>query len=142
MCNGIQKLCRQYFRNCWRLSSSRIVGTSCFFFQRHPCKYDAPAMLHTRSSKWQTVSDIIRSETAIIMYKSLNVQVPECLSNLFVKNSTRNMRNLRNTENDLSLPLRKLKMGIRPYLFVIVSFGITWNLISSRPPLMPLLRKI
>ena len=60
---------------------------------------------------WPTVSDIIRSETATTMYKSLNGLVPEYLSNLFVKNSTRNVRELRNTETDLSLPLRKTKNG-------------------------------
>ena len=55
---------------------------------------------------WPTVSDIIRSETATTMYKSLNGLVPEYLSNLFVKNSTRNDRELRITETDLSLQLR------------------------------------
>ena len=69
------------------------------------------------SLKWLTVSDIIRSETAIIMYKSLNGLVPEYLSNLFVKNSTRNMKNLRNTENDLSLPLRKTYNGQKAISF-------------------------
>ena len=41
------------------------------------------------------------------MHKSLNNLVAEYLSNLFVKNSTQNMRNLRNTETDLTLPLWK-----------------------------------
>ena len=60
---------------------------------------------------WPTVIDIIRSETATTMYKFLNGLVPEYLSDLFVKNCTRNVRELRNTETDLSLPLRKTKNG-------------------------------
>ena len=61
--------------------------------------------------------EIIRSETATNMYKSLNGLVPEYLSNLFVKNSTRNVRELRNTETDLSLPLRKTKNGQKAISF-------------------------
>ena len=79
--------------------------------------YDAPAMPLIRSWKWLTVSEIFRNETAIIMYKSLNGLVPEYVSNVFVKNSTRNMRNLRNTENDLSLPLRKTFNGQKAISF-------------------------
>ena len=41
----------------------------------------------------------------------------EYLSNLFVKNSTRNVRELRNTETDLSLPLRKTKNGQKAISF-------------------------
>ena len=74
-------------------------------------KFDTPAMELIHNLNWPTVSDIIRSETATSMYKSLNGLVPEYLSNLFVKNSTRNVRELRNTETDLSLPLRKTKNG-------------------------------
>ena len=66
---------------------------------------------------WPTISEIFRSETATNMYKSLNGLVPEYLSNLFVKNSTRNVRELRNTETDLSLPLRKTKNGQKAISF-------------------------
>ena len=74
-------------------------------------EFDTPAMELIHNLNWPTVSDIIRSETATTMCRSLNVLVPEYLSNLFVKNSTRNVRELRNTETDLSLPLRKTKNG-------------------------------
>ena len=70
-----------------------------------------PATELIHNLNWPTVSDIIRSETATTMYKSLNGLVPEYLSNLFVKNSTLNVRELGNTETDLSLPLRKRKNG-------------------------------
>ena len=74
-------------------------------------KFDTPAMELIHNLNWPAVIDIIRSETATTMYKSLNGLVPEYLSDLFVKNSTRNVRELRNTETDLLLPLRKTKNG-------------------------------
>ena len=51
------------------------------------------------------------------MYKSLNALVLEYLSNLFVKNSTRNVRELRNNETDLSLPQWKTKNGQKAISF-------------------------
>ena len=74
-------------------------------------KFDTPAMELIHNLNWPTVSDIVRCETATTMYKSLNGLVPEYLSDLFVKNSTRNVRELRNTETDLWVPLRKRKNG-------------------------------
>ena len=65
------------------------------------------AMPLIRSLGWSTIDDIIRGETATAMYKSLNGLVPEYLSYLFEKTSTRNVRKLRNTETDLSPPIRK-----------------------------------
>ena len=56
-------------------------------------------------------------EAATTMYKSLNGLVPEYLSNLFVKNSTRNVRELKNTQADLSLPLQKTKNGQKAISF-------------------------
>ena len=79
--------------------------------------FDAPAMPIIRSLNWPTVDDIIRSEIATTMYKSLNGLVPEYLSNLFRKNSTRYVRKLRNTDTDLSLPLRKTNNGQRDISF-------------------------
>ena len=80
-------------------------------------KFDTSAMTLIHSLNWPTISDIIRNETATTMYKSINGLVPEYLSNLFVKNSSRNVRELRNTETDLWLPLRKTKSGQRAISF-------------------------
>ncbi len=41
---------------------------------------DAPATPLIRNLKWLPVTDIIRSETATVMYKSLNGLAPEYLS--------------------------------------------------------------
>ena len=79
--------------------------------------FDSSAKPLIHNLKWPTISDIIRSETATIMYKSLNGLAPEYLSKRFVKNSTRNIRQLRNTETDLMLPLRKTSNGQRGISF-------------------------
>ena len=67
--------------------------------------FDTPSIGLIQSLNWSTVSNIIRGETAITVYKSLNGLVPEYLSSLFEKRLTRNVRELRNTETDLSIPL-------------------------------------
>ena len=79
--------------------------------------FDSSAKPLIHNLKWPTISDIIRSETATIMYKSLNGLAPKYLSKRFVKNSTRNIRQLRNTETDLMLPLRKTSNGQRGISF-------------------------
>ena len=79
--------------------------------------FDTPSIGLIQSLKWPTVSDIIRGETATTVYKSLNGLVPEYLSSLFRKRSTRNVRELRNTETDLSIPLRKTNNGQRAISF-------------------------
>ena len=75
--------------------------------------FDAPSIGLIQSLNWPTVSDIIKSETSTTVFKSLNGLVPEYLSSLFEKKSTRNVRELRNTETDLSIPLRKTNNGQR-----------------------------
>ena len=52
-----------------------------------------------------------------MMYKSLNGHVPEYLSELFIKNSSRNIKTLRNTYTDISLPLRKTSNGQKAISF-------------------------
>ena len=79
--------------------------------------FDTPSIGLIQSLNWPTVSDIIRGETATTVYKSLNGLVPEYLSSLFEKKSTRNVRELRNTETDLSIPLRKTNNGQRAISF-------------------------
>ena len=56
--------------------AARIVTKSSF---------DTPSIGLIQSLNWPTVSDIIRSETATTVYKSLNGLVPEYLSSLFEK---------------------------------------------------------
>ena len=88
--------------------AARIVTKSSF---------DTPSIGLIQSLNWPTVSDIFRSETATTVFKSLNGLAPEYLSSLFEKKSTRNVREPRNTETDLSIPLRKTNNGQRAISF-------------------------
>ena len=112
--------------------AARIVAKSSF---------DTPSISLIQSLNWPTVSDIIRGKTATTAYKSLNGLFPEYLSSLFKKRSTRNVRELKNTETDLSMPFRKLTMDRGLYLFVDLSFGIAFNLMLNRHHLLPPLRE-
>ena len=100
-----------------------------------------PAVPLIRSVFWSTVYDIVRREAATTMCKSLNGLVPEYLSNLFEKYSTRNVRQLRNTDTDLSLPLRKTNNELRAISFCDLSFGINSNPMPNRHLSLPPLRK-
>ena len=104
-CCGVTKL--QTFQKLQN-RAARIVTKS---------NFDTPSIGLIQSLKWPTVCDIIRGETATTVYKSLNGLVPEYLSSFFEKRSTRNVRELRNTETDLSIPLRKTNNGQRAISF-------------------------
>ena len=79
--------------------------------------FDSSAKPLIHNLKWPNINDIIRSETATIMYKSLNGLAPEYLSKRFIKDPTRSIRQLRNTDTDLLLPLRKTSNGQRGISF-------------------------
>ena len=83
---------------------------------------------------WPTISDIILSETATIMFKSTNSLGPEYLSELFVKNSALNTMRLRNTETDLRVPLFKTANGQKSISFRGPKL---WNQLSSDVRLAP-----
>ena len=83
---------------------------------------------------WPTISDIILSETATIMFKSTNSLAPEYLSELFVKNSALNTMRLRNTEADLRVPLFKTANGQKSISFRGPKL---WNQLSSDVRLAP-----
>ena len=104
-CCGVTKLqTLQNFQN----RAARIVRRSSF---------DIHSIGLIQSLNWPTVSEIIKSETATTVFKSLNGLVPEYLSTLFEKKLTGNDRVLRNTETDLSIPLRKTNNGQRAISF-------------------------
>ena len=60
--------------------------------------YDAPAANLIEELKWPTVHDMIKRETATIVFKSISGLAPTYLSSLFTRNSTRDIVNLRNCE--------------------------------------------
>ena len=101
----------------------------------------APSIGLIQSLNWPTVNDIIRGETATTVYKSLNGLVPEYLSSLFERRSTRNVRNSETPKLIFRYLYEKLTMGRELYLFVDLSFGIALNLMLKRHHLLPPLRE-
>ena len=76
--------------------AARIVSNS---------SYDTSATLLIKNLKRLTVTDMIKSETATMTYKAITGLAPSYLSNLFTKNTDRNIDvNLRNAANDLYIP--------------------------------------
>ena len=79
--------------------------------------YDAPAEALITELKWPTARDMIRSETATTVFKSVNSLAPDYLSHLFVRNSDRNIIKLRNAETDLLVPFMKTSDGQKAFAF-------------------------
>ena len=63
--------------------------------------YDSSASALIKILNWPTIADIIKVETACMVYKSINDLNPDYLSEIFAKNSTSRRKNLRNTATDL-----------------------------------------
>ena len=83
----------------------RIVTNSC---------YDAPAANLIKEFKWPTVHDMIKQETATIVFKSISGLAPTYLSTLFTRNSTREIINSRSCETDLLAP--RMKTSFVPWI--------------------------
>ena len=69
------------------------------------------------SLNWPTVVDMIKVETACMVYKSINDLAPDYLSEMFAKNSAYSRKNLRNTATDLQVPLMKTCNGQRAFSY-------------------------
>ena len=103
-----------------RNRAARIVSNS---------SYDTSATLLIKNLKWLTVTDMIKSETATMTYKATTSLAPSYLSNLFTKNTDRNIdNNLRNAANDLYIPRMTTSKGQQ-----VISYrgAKTWNKLSS-----------
>ena len=79
--------------------------------------YDAPAEALIKELKWLTLRELIRCETATIVFKSVNNLAPEYLSHLFIRDSDRNNINLRNAETVLLVPFMKISNGQKAFAF-------------------------
>ena len=96
--------------------AARIVSNS---------SYDTSATLLIKNLKWLTVTDMIKSETATVTYKALTGLAPSYLSNLFTKNSDRNIDiSLRNAATDLYIPRMTTCKGQKAISF---RGAKTWN---------------
>ena len=103
-CGESRRLTLQKLQN----RAARIVTNS---------SYDAPADDLIQQLKWPNIAEIIKRETATIVYKSLNGLAPTYLSNIFSKNSSRRTVKLRNSETDLRIPLYKTSNGQKSFSY-------------------------
>ena len=74
--------------------------------------------------KWPNVRDMIRNETATIVFKSMNNLTPDYLSHLFNRRSDRNIINFRIAETDLQAPFMTINNGQKAFAFRGVKI---WN---------------
>ena len=79
--------------------------------------YDSSASALIKTLNWPTVADMIKVETACMVYKSINDLAPDYLSEIFTKNSACSRKNLRNTATDLQVPLMKTCNGQRAFSY-------------------------
>ena len=110
-CGESRRLTLQKLQN----RAARIVTNS---------SYDAPADALIQRLNWPDIAEIIKRETATIVYKSLNGLVPTYLSDIFLKNSSRGTVKLRNSEYDLHIPLFKTSNGQKSFSYRGVN---VWN---------------
>ena len=126
-CGESRRLTLQKLQN----RAARIVTNS---------SYDAPAGALIQQLKWPNIAEIIKRETATIVYKSLNGLAPTYLSNIFSKNSSRRTVKLRNSETDLRIPLYKTSNGQKSFSYRGAYIcGTALNLRLSKHPLYMLL---
>ena len=79
--------------------------------------YDAPSVPLRKELGWLSVKEMIVKETSTMMYKSLNDLAPQYLSDLFVRLSDFHTRELRNTKNDLAVPLMRTVSGQKAFSY-------------------------
>ena len=79
--------------------------------------HDSSASALIKTLNWPTVADMIKVETACMVYKSINDLAPDYLSEIFTKNSACSRKNLRNTATDLQVPLMKTCNGQRAFSY-------------------------
>ena len=90
--------------------------------------YNAPADALIEKLNWPTIVEIIKRETATMVYKSLNGLAPTYLSNIFSRNSNRDIVYLRNSETDLQVPLFKTANGQNSFAYRRAHL---WNSLES-----------
>ena len=103
-CEGTRLQVLQKLQN----RAARIVTNS---------SYDSSASALIKTLNWPTVADMIKVETACMVYKSINDLAQDYLSEMFTKNSEYSRKNLRNTATDLQVPLMKTCNGQRAFSY-------------------------
>ena len=77
---------------------------------------------------WKAIKELISNDTKVCVFKPLNGLAPQCLTELFSRNSQRSLHILRNTSTDLKLPLFKAANGQKCFSFRGVKY---WNSLTA-----------
>ena len=104
-------------------------------------RLDTPAKALIQSLNWLTIRDLIRSETATIMYHSPSGLFLAYFSNFFGKMDLRCQRTEKHRKRPFATFTQSWHWGKGLFLFVDLSFGIALNLILNRHPFLSTLRK-
>ena len=91
-------------------------------------RFDASAVPIIKSLGWQTIEEMIGSESKIMEFKALNGLAPQYLSELFSRNSQGSHHSLPNTSTDLKLPLMKTGNGQKVFSYRGAKY---WNSLSA-----------
>ena len=99
--------------------AARIITNSSF---------DAPSRPLIEELGWQTVDQLISSESKTMVFKSLNELAPQYLCDLFTRNSHCSSYSLRNTGIDLRLPMKRSNNGQKCFSYRGAKL---WNSLSA-----------
>ena len=80
-------------------------------------QFDAPSKPLIQSLGWKTIQELINRQVNLTVFKCLNSIAPKYLCDIFTKNTVNATRSLRNTNTDLSLPLRRSANGQKCFSF-------------------------
>ena len=103
-CNSTDILQLQRLQN----RAARIVTNS---------QFDAPSKPLIQSLGWKTIQELINRQVNLTVFKCLNSIAPKYLCDIFTKDTVNATRSLRNTNTDLSLPLRRSANGQKCFSF-------------------------
>ena len=99
--------------------AARIITNSSF---------DAPSRPLIEELGWQTVDQLISSESKTMVFKSLNELAPQYLCDLFTRISHCSSYSLRNTWTDLRLPMKRSNNGQKCFSY---RGAKPWNSLSA-----------
>ena len=80
-------------------------------------EYDTPSVPLLKELGWLSIKEMIPKEISTMMYKPLNDLTPQYLSGLFDSLSDFHTRELRNTKNDLAVPLMRTVSGQKAFSY-------------------------
>ena len=100
--------------------------------------YDASSQPLLNELGWPTVKELIETETARMVYRSIKKKAPNYLTALFDRLSDIGVRELRNTNTDLKLPHLKTSSGQRCFAYRVAQ---SWNNLNAEVKKAPTLNR-